>query len=218
MRLLRGSVLALALTTGSLAQAQYAVFDGAAFAQLINQLAQAKLQLDQLQKTYNSFNHMTDLSVVQSMLKDPKIQAALPKNSGNLNDVFSGAHGQSASAKADNIFTMEQDNYYAASLEKAKQANGASKDLGRSIYDSASATMETLQSLQEQLAQSTDPKTTADIHAQISAVSATAQIQLLQLNAVRMLADADARTRGDQEIQVYLKSKADYLEKAPASQ
>ena len=203
------------------AQAQITVVDWPAIANMLKQIEEAKAQLLQLQQTHQALTHMTDVSSIRALLADPKIKSALPQSGAGIEQQLMGtgsaAGGGSTTAKSDQLFAIAGDNYYAESMARAQQINGGSKDMAQSVLDSAGALQTAISAIQDQLAGSPDVKTTADLHAQMSGLQATAQVQLIQLNALRMLADAEVRTRDARDAQLFTKVHADAV-KAAGSQ
>ena len=196
--------------------AQMSVVDWPAIANMVKQIEEAKAQLDQLQQTHQALTHLTDVGQIRTLLADPKIKAALPQSGAGIEQQLmgTGSGGVSPTVKNDQLFSIAGDNYYAESMARAQQVNAGSKDMAQSVMDSASALQLAITAIQDQLVSSPDVKTTADLHAQMAGLQATAQVQLLQLNALRLLADAEVRTRDARDAQLFTKVHSEAIDAA----
>ena len=209
-------VAVIAVAAGGLSAATRAqgvpVIDMAAIANMLQQLQAAQQQYQQLQQTHASFNHLTDLSSIQALLSDPKIRTALPADFSQMEGALMGRAGTSPRITEDRIIEPSGDAYYAAEMRRTQQANAGSKDVAQSVYDSASAQQDAIKQTLLRLQASQDPKTTADLTAVLAAQQADGQQQLLKMQALAMIAQADVHVREEREREAFLKARKDTID------
>ena len=187
------------------------VIDVTAIANMLQQLQAAQQQYQQLQQTHRSFNHLTDLSSIQSLLNDPKIRGALPADFSQMEGALMGRSGTSARIAEDRVMEPSGDAYYVESMRRTQQANAGSKDVAQTVYDSASAQQDAIKQTLVRLQASEDPKTTADLTAMLAAQQADGQQQLLKMQALAMIAQADVQVRDEREREKFLEARKEAI-------
>ena len=190
------------------AAAQIPVIDATGIAKQIeqitelkNQLETAKNQLTQLQALHGSLNKLTNMGDVAALLSNPAVRQALPKDFGQLEAALSG-HGSGALgsraesyARDNEVYARAGDDFYATETRRAQLANAGQVSVAQQVYEAASKRMDGLEDLRRQIGQSEDPKTTLDLQARIGSESAQLQNELLKMQALHMLQQAEVQTR-----------------------
>ena len=194
------------------AVAQIPVIDPAAIAKQIEQIAElrtqletAKDQLTQLQSLHGSLNKLTNMGDIAALLSNPAVRQALPKDFGQLEAALkgqgAGALGSRAEtyARENEVYARTGDDFYAAETRRAQLANAGQGSVAQQVYEAASRRMDGLDELRRQIGQSEDPKTTLDLQARIASESAQLQNELLKMQALAMLQQAEVQTREQRE-------------------
>lgn len=190
------------------AAAQIPVIDATGIAKQIeqitelkNQLETAKNQLTQLQSLHGSLNKLTNMGDIAALLSNPAVRQALPKDFGQLEAALTG-HGAGALgsraeayARDNEVYARTGDDFYAAETRRAQMANAGQVSVAQQVYEAASKRMDGLDELRRQIGQSEDPKTTLDLQARIGSESAQLQNELLKMQALAMLQQAEVQTR-----------------------
>ena len=170
-------------------------------AELKNQLETAKNQLTQLQSLHGSLNKLTNMGDIAALLSNPAVRQALPKDFGQLEAALkgqgAGALGSRAEiyARENEVYARTGDDFYAAETRRAQLANAGQVSVAQQVYEAASRRMDGLEELRRQIGQSEDPKTTLDLQARIGTESAQLQNELLKMQALAMLQQAEVQTR-----------------------
>jgi len=210
------TVCGVTLTLGMLlftsdAEAFGIVYDPQAVAQIIKQLKQGKQQLDQMKgqldeakKLYGSLNQLTNMGDVGSILKDPAVRNALPKEFSEIEPLLSGKGGGTGKlgGLADKYFKENNgyeppdvNAYYAKALNKAKKQNAGQMGMGEQIYQSATKRIEGIDELRKQIAKAGTVKETADLQARLQAETAMLQADQIRIQGVVMLQQAQLQAR-----------------------
>ena len=190
------------------AAAQIPVIDATGIAKQIeqitelkNQLETAKTQLTQLQALHGSLNKLTNMGDIAALLSNPAVRQALPKDFVQLEAALSG-HGTGALgsraetyARDNEVYARAGDDFYATETRRAQLANAGQVSVAQQVYEAASKRMDGLEDLRRQIGQSEDPKTTLDLQARIGSESAQLQNELLKMQALHMLQQAEVQTR-----------------------
>ena len=190
------------------AAAQIPVIDPAAIAKQIEQLTElrtqletAKNQLTQLQNLHGSLNKLTNMGDIAALLSNPSVRQALPKDFGQLEAALKGqgvgALGSRAEtyARDNEVYARAGDDFYATETRRSQLANAGQVSVAQQVYEAASRRMDGLEDLRRQIGQSEDPKTTLDLQARIGSESAQLQNELLKMQALHMLQQAEVQTR-----------------------
>jgi type IV secretion system protein VirB5 len=178
--------------------AQMAVIDITSIAQLAQQLQQAKAQLDMLQQMHSSLNKLTNMGEVASLLNNPAIRRALPSDFSSVQSTLQGQGGGSTATwlQHDQVYTPSA-GAYASEVQRIQNQNAGTKSMAQQMYDAASQRLDGIETLRKQIGQSEDPKTTMDLQARLGVEQAAAQQDIVRMQALTML--AQAQTRVDEE-------------------
>lgn len=210
---MRRAILAAA-TGGALwflalpAAAQIPVIDPAAIAKQIEQIVELKSQLEtakgqltQLQSLHGSLNKLSNMGDIAALLSSPAVRQALPKDFGQLEAALTG-HGTGALGsraetyvRENEVYARTGDDFYAAETRRAQLANAGQVSVAQQVYEAASRRMDGLEELRRQIGQSEDPKTTLDLQARIGSESTQLQNEILKMQALQLLQQAEVQTR-----------------------
>ncbi|MBY5394182.1 P-type DNA transfer protein VirB5 [Rhizobium leguminosarum] len=182
------------------------VIDETAIAKQIESITQLKSQLDtlnqqlqQAQQLYASLNKVTNMADVAGLLNDPSIRKALPQDfnaiEGLLKGSGTGAFATSASKFLENNSTYRTDanDFYAQELARAQNRNAGQLSLGQQIYDAATKRIDGIDQLRQQISSATDAKDIADLQARLQAETAFLQTDVLRMQALQMVQQAEVQ-------------------------
>ncbi|NKM97998.1 P-type DNA transfer protein VirB5 [Rhizobium leguminosarum bv. viciae] len=182
------------------------VIDETAIAKQIESITQLKSQLDtlnqqlrQAQQLYASLNKVTNMADVAGLLNDPSIRKALPQNfdaiEGLLKGSGTGVFGTSASKFLENNSTYRTDanDFYAQELARAQNRNAGQMSLGQQIYDAATKRIDGIDQLRRQISSAGDAKDIADLQARLQAETAFLQTDVLRMQALQMVQQAEVQ-------------------------
>ena len=170
-------------------------------AELRNQLETAKTQLTQLQSLHGSLNKLTNMGDIAALLSNPAVRQALPKDFGQLEAALKGQGTGALGTRAETyrqeneVYARAGDDFYAAETRRTQLTNAGQVSIAQQVYEAASKRMDGLDELRRQIGQSEDPKTTLDLQARIGSESAQLQNELLKMQALHMLQQAEVQTR-----------------------
>lgn len=190
------------------AAAQIPVIDPAAIAKQIEQIVELKSQLEtakgqltQLQSLHGSLNKLTNMGDIAALLSNPAVRQALPKDFGQLEAALTGRGTGELGSRAETyrqeneVYARAGDDFYAAATRRAQLANAGQVSVAQQVYEAASRRMDGLEELRRQIGQSEDPKTTLDLQARIGTESAQLQNEILKMQALQLLQQAEVQTR-----------------------
>lgn len=197
---------AMAVSAGPAKAQEIPVIDQASILKQIESIAQLKVQLEtlnqqlsQARQLYDSLNKLTDMADVATVLNKPAVRRALPKDFVSIQDLFTGA-GSGALAQSAQQFLTENaidqsdpDAFYARELQRMQKRNAGQLSLGRQIYDAASRRIDGIDELRQQISTAEGAKETADLQARLQAESAFLQTDVLRMQALRMIQQAELR-------------------------
>ncbi|MBY3136839.1 MULTISPECIES: P-type DNA transfer protein VirB5 [Rhizobium] len=182
------------------------VIDETAIAKQIESITQLKSQLDalnqqlqQAQQLYASLNKVTNMADVAGLLNDPSIRKALPQDfnaiEGLLKGSGTGVFGTSASKFLENNSTYRTDanDFYAQELARAQNQNAGQMSLGQQIYDAATKRIDGIDQLRQQISAAADAKDIADLQARLQAETAFLQTDVLRMQALQMVQQAQVQ-------------------------
>nr|WP_261333875.1 P-type DNA transfer protein VirB5 [Rhizobium leguminosarum] len=182
------------------------VIDETAIAKQIESITQLKSQLDtlnqqlqQAQQLYASLNKVTNMADVAGLLNDPSIRKALPQDfnaiEGLLKGSGTGVFGTSASKFLENNSTYRTDanDFYAQELARAQNRNAGQMSLGQQIYDAATKRIDGIDQLRRQISSAGDAKDIADLQARLQAETAFLQTDVLRMQALQMVQQAEVQ-------------------------
>lgn len=205
---LHGAALAaaLVLSAGTATGQGIPVIDQTAIAKQIESIAQLKSQLDalnqqieQAQELYGSLNKLTDMADVASVLNDPAIRKALPADFNAIEGLFTGndtgVFGNSASKflESNSTYRTSADDFYAQELSRIQNKNAGQMSLGQQIYDAATKRIDGIDQLRETISTASDAKDIADLQARLQAEQAFLQTDVLRMEGLRMVQQAQAQ-------------------------
>lgn len=168
-------------------------------AQLKSQLDTLKDQLDQMQQLYGSLNKLTNMADVASVLNDPSIRKALPQDFNAIESILSGsgsgAFGDSASKflQANSTYQTSANDFYAQELSRIQNRNAGQMSLGQQIYDAATKRIDGIDQLRQRIASASTAKEVADLQARIQTEMAFLQIDVVRMQGVRMVQQAQVQ-------------------------
>ncbi|MEI3855619.1 MULTISPECIES: P-type DNA transfer protein VirB5 [unclassified Ensifer] len=205
---INGAVIAsaLILSASGAAGQGIPVIDQTAIAKHIETIAELKSQLDalnqqieQAQQLYGSLNKLTDMADVASVLNDPAIRKALPEDFSAIEGLFkgngTGVFGDSASKflEGNTTYRSNADDFYAQELSRIQNKNAGQMSLGQQIYDAATNRIDGIDQLREKISTASDAKDIADLQARLQAEQAFLQTDLLRMEGLRMVQQAQAQ-------------------------
>ncbi|MEY9773128.1 type IV secretion system protein VirB5 [Sinorhizobium fredii] len=205
---LHGAAVAAALTLSASGAAGQGipVIDQTAIAKHIETIAELKSQLDalnqqieQAQQLYGSLNKLTDMADVASVLNDPTIRNALPADFNAIADLFkgngTGVLNDSASKflEGNSTYRTSADDFYAQELSRIQAKNAGQMSLGQQIYDTATKRIDGIDQLREKISTASDAKDIADLQARLLAETAFFQTDMLRMEGLRMVQQAQAQ-------------------------
>ena len=196
------AVMAIGVASGSVLAQGVPVIDLTSITKQIEQLTEARNQLAQLQQTYQSFNHVTNMGDIASLLNNPAIRQALPKDFGTAEAALMG-QGATGRQQADQVYTPGGNAFYASEVARIQGANAGQKSVAQSMYDAAGKRLDGIEQLRLQIGQSSDPKTTMDLQARLGVEMAAAQQDTLKMQALAMLQQAEAQVEAQRQREDY---------------
>jgi type IV secretion system protein VirB5 len=197
---------ALMLSAGTAAGQGIPVIDQTAIAKHIETIAELKSQLDalnqqieQAQQLYGSLNKLTDMADVASVLNDPAIRRVLPADFNAIEGLFkgkgTGVLGDAASEflEGNSTYRTSADDFYAQELSRIQNRNAGQMSLGQQIYDKATKRIDGIDQLREKISTASDAKDIADLQARLLAETAFLQTDMLRMEGLRMVQQAQAQ-------------------------
>ena len=194
------------LSAGTAAGQGIPVIDQTAIAKQIESITQLKSQLDtlnqqlqQAQQLYASLNKLTNMADVAGLLNDPSIRKALPQDfnaiEGLLKGSGSGVFAISASKflEENSTYRTDANDFYAQELARAQNQNAGQMSLGQQIYDAATKRIDGIDQLRQQISGAADAKDIADLQARLQAETAFLQTDVLRMQALQMVQQAQVQ-------------------------
>jgi type IV secretion system protein VirB5 len=199
-------MMAALLPVGTVSAQGIPVIDETAIAKQIESITQLKSQLDtlnqqlqQAQQLYASLNKITNMADVAGLLNDPSIRKALPEDfnaiEGLLKGKGTGVLGNSASKFLDDnsTYRTSANDFYAQELARAQNQNAGQMSLGQQIYDAATKRIDGIDELRKQISAAADAKDIADLQARLQAETAFLQTDVLRMQALQMVQQAQVQ-------------------------
>ena len=215
MKLLPRLLIALTFlsTTLSVSAQGIPVYDGANFANMLQQLNAWQQQLQAMQQQYNQlqsqYQALTGARGYGNLLTNPNLQQYLPSNlqsvyqqmaSGNLT---AGAQALRNQNRIYNCEGMTGTSYTACQASLAK--NYQDQDLFTQAYQSAQAQDQIIANLQQQINLTQDPKAIAELQARIATETANQQNAMLKAQLAMKLAEIQNSVAEQQARERWLK-------------
>ncbi|WP_411906094.1 P-type DNA transfer protein VirB5 [Rhizobium mayense] len=182
------------------------VIDQTAIAKQIESITQLKSQLDalnqqlqQAQQLYGSLNKLTNMADVASLLNDPAIRKALPGDFSAVESLLRGAGSGTLGDAASQFLTdnstykTSANDFYAQELSRLQNKNAGQMGLGQQIYDTATKRIDGIDQLRRQISSASDAKDIADLQARLQAETAFLQTDMLRMQALQMVQQAEVQ-------------------------
>ncbi|MGR8964166.1 P-type DNA transfer protein VirB5 (plasmid) [Rhizobium leguminosarum] len=199
-------LMAALVPVGTVSAQGIPVIDETAIAKQIESISKLKSQLDtlnqqlqQAQQLYASLNKVTNMADVAGLLNDPSIRKALPQDfnaiEGLLKGNGTGVLGNSASKFLDDnsTYRTSANDFYAQELARAQNQNAGQMSLGQQIYDAATKRIDGIDQLRQQISGAADAKDIADLQARLQAETAFLQTDVLRMQALQMVQQAQVQ-------------------------
>ncbi|WP_025091681.1 P-type DNA transfer protein VirB5 [Brucella intermedia] len=168
-------------------------------------------QISQAEQLFGSMNKLTDMADVASLLNQPEIRKALPQDFAAVESLLSGngsgAFGDAASKFLESNSTYQSlaNDFYAQELERIQKRNAGQMSLGQQIYDTATKRIDGIDQLRQQISSASDAKDIADLQARIQAESAFLQTDLLRMQGLQMVQQAQAQVEQQRQAEDWKK-------------
>lgn len=222
-RFLAAAALAAMMFSGAAlpAHAQMAVTDPGAYVRMLQQLNEARAQLQQLeeqvrqgteiiqqgQELYDGFNKLTNVNSLAGVLNNPVLRRYLPPEvqdtgrllNGSLSDLGSIGTRATSIRDANRVLTAATtpltaaQQYYEDALQKSGDRAARDIALGERAYQAAGARQAGLDELRLQLNNATTAKEVMDLQARIAAEQALINNDQMQLQGLAMMQEAERR-------------------------
>lgn len=221
------TVLALAgLPARSIAQQGVPVFDAGAIAKHVEQIGKLaeqiktmQAQLTQAKQLYESFNKLTDVNEVASLLSSSEFRKYLPKEFGEIEKLVSGTGTGSLNGVIDRYLDQNRayqggdaNSFYRSELDRIARQTGAKHSIGQTVYDTASKRIDELEELRRKITTAKDAKDVLDLSARIQAEQAILQNEVLRMQGMAMVqqarGDMDGQRQKERERQLVDEMKA----------
>jgi type IV secretion system protein VirB5 len=202
------------VSTGALpASAQGIVFDPSVFARqfeqlmemkrqvetLTSQLKVAQDQLGQAKQLYDSFNKLTNINDVASLLNSAEFRRSLPHGFAEIEGLIKGTGSGSFASSIESYLGQNRyytenagNSFYASELDRIARQTGAKQSIGQAVYDIASKRIDHLETLRRQISQSRDVKDVLDLSARLQAEQALLQNDVLRMQGLAMVSQAQS--------------------------
>uniref|UniRef100_UPI0035CF067A type IV secretion system protein n=1 Tax=Bartonella sp. CL45QHWL TaxID=3243533 RepID=UPI0035CF067A len=105
------------------------------------------------------------------------------------------------------------DAFYAQEVKKAEQNTVGQAAKGQDVYEEASETQKTINKLLDELGSTEDAGKIQGIQAQLSAIQAKLQTQVLQMQAAAMIQQAEYKAAEQRAYEEFAARYADYAKK-----
>jgi type IV secretion system protein VirB5 len=184
------------------------VIDLSSIAQQIQQLEQMRSQLtalnqqiSQSQQMFASVNQLTNMGDIATALNNPAIRRALPADFASVEKALmgtgTGAFGTNADAQrsANEVYTRPGDDFYASEVKRTQGANAGAVSVGQGMYEAASARIDGLEQLRQQIGQADSAAAKADLGNRIAVETAMLNTDMLRMQAVAMVQKAQIQVQ-----------------------
>ncbi|WP_375693075.1 MULTISPECIES: type IV secretion system protein [unclassified Bartonella] len=194
------------------------------------QLEQLKSQLDQAKQLYNSLNVKPDISGLKEMFNKQGSSGALPSDFNHFQQSMGSGGGGGGGGGSKNTQKWQEelkykepaggagskeavDAFYAQEVKKAEQNTVGQAAKGQDVYEEASETQKTITKLLDELGSTEDAGKIQGIQAQLSAIQAKLQTQVLQMQAAAMIQQAEYKAAEQRAYEEFSARYADYAKK-----
>ncbi|WP_375706864.1 type IV secretion system protein [Bartonella sp. AA126HLJHH] len=184
------------------------------------QLDQLKSQLDQAKQLYNSLNVKPDISGLKEMFNKQGSSGALPSDFNHFQQSMGSGGGGGGGGGSKNTQKWQEelkykepaggadskeavDAFYAQEVKKAEQRVVGQAAKGQDVYEEASETQKNITKLLDELGSTEDAGKIQGIQAQLEAIQAKLQTQVLQMQAAAMIQQAEEKAAERREIEEF---------------
>ncbi|WP_375682085.1 type IV secretion system protein [Bartonella sp. CE47NXGY] len=184
------------------------------------QLEQLKSQLDQAKQLYNSLNVKPDISGLKEMFNKQGSSGALPSDFNHFQQSMGSGGGGGGGGGSKNTQKWQEelkykepaggadskeavDAFYAQEVKKAEQRIVGEAAKGQDVYEEASETQKNITKLLDELGSTEDAGKIQGIQAQLEAIQAKLQTQVLQMQAAAMIQQAEEKAAERREIEEF---------------
>lgn len=212
------AVAIVALSAGAAGAQGIPVIDKSAILKHIESITQLKSQLDalnqqitQAEQLFGSLNKLTNMADVASLLNQPEIRQALPQDFSAIENLLSGngsgafADAASKFLESNSTYQTSANDFYAQELARVQQRNAGQMSLGQQIYDTATKRIDGIDQLRQQISSASDAKDIADLQARIQAESAFLQTDLLRMQGLQMVQQAQVQVEQQRQAEDWRK-------------
>ncbi|WP_317992845.1 type IV secretion system protein [Bartonella gliris] len=191
------------------------------------QLDQLKSQLDQAKQLYNSLNVKPDISGLKEMFNKQESNGALPSDFNHFEQSIGGTGGGGGGKNTEKwkekLLYKEPsggagskaavDAFYAEEVKKAQQRTVGQAATGQAVYEEASETQKTIKQLTDKLGNAQTAGEVQEIQAQLAAIQAKLQTQVLQMQANALIQQAEDKAKEERGYEEFAARYADYAKK-----
>lgn len=216
------AALAIVGTAAGPAAAQMAVIDVRAIAQAIQQVRQLQSQLAQLQQTYAAIAHLpqAELNRLSQQFNANQFRNPLGTSSANIGGMLDGSGNLTAGAQAyldrNKVYSPSGQDFQAQQMGRNATSIANAQAMAAQLYQSAASHIQTLQSLEGQLAGAPDAKAVADVQARIAMEQAAFQGQQLQAQSLAMWQASQERNQDQRNDEARRQQIDNLIEQAKA--
>jgi len=218
--MLLAGVSAAALLASSQARAQWPTADALADAntlqtaqsaaqtvtKLETQIQTMQQQLTMAQQTFGSLSHAVSnpLQATSSQFNIPGLRNVLPTGSSQLGGVMNGSNLGNMGGlgtqylNANRVYQPQGGDFAATQMQSNANSIAGVQATSDKLYQSASSHMARLEDLEDQLNNSPDEKTTADLQARIAQEQTYLQAQQVQAQSISNWQQAQVRNEQEQ--------------------
>ena len=207
-------VLAAACVSSSTVMAQgVPVIDVAGLAQAVQQFEQMRSQLgvlnqqyQQAQQMYGSVNRLTNMGEIAAVLQNPAVRRALPSDFGAAEQALMGNGSGGFGSKADSIRGSNEvynrdgaNDFYSQELRRNQGQNAGQQSVASAMYEASSKRLDGIDQLRAKIGETSDAAEKADLQNRIATESAAIQNDIVRMQALAMIQQAQIQTREQRE-------------------
>ena len=209
---------ALALVSGSVAQAALPVVDFGAIAQMYQQLQSMAQQYAQLQQTYRAIAHLPSTVTNQigqqlNTFRNPLPSGATSGNMLNGNMVNSLAQQY---LDRNHVYSSTGTDFQSTEMRRKAAGIAGATALASQLLAASQGRVSALQAIEEQLAGAQDEKAVLDISARIQVEHAAVQAAQVQAQSLALLAATEQRNDQQRREETRRQSIDDLLQQVRA--
>lgn len=198
------------------------VIDVAGLAQAVQQFEQMRSQLgvlnqqyQQAQQMYGSVNRLTSMGDIASVLQNPAVRRALPADFGAAEQALMGNGAGAFGSKADAIRGSNEvysrdgaNDFYSQELRRSQGQNAGQQSVASAMYEASTKRLDGIDQLRAKIGETADAAEKTDLQNRIATESAAIQIDIVKMQALAMIQQAQIQTR-DQRAQEHFQKQID---------